>query len=149
QRNVWRGVIGDFRQDLKKNEVLTWWNVSSCSSSVDIIKDFLSSETKSTLFLIEAINGKDISLYTNYADEEEILLAPGVQLRIVAHAMNLPGGLNVVHLAEINDDDQHSTMLTAVSERSESSQVEQSKGVTLVLKKMRSAPQHSRKSTLF
>ncbi len=104
-RNIWRGVLGDVCQDLKKNEELTWWNVSSCSLSVDVIKDYLSSETHSTLFLIEAVHGKDISRYTNYPDEDEVLLAPGIQLRVIASATDLPGGLNVVHLAEVNDSD--------------------------------------------
>nr|ACD54748.1 ADP-ribosyltransferase 1-like protein [Adineta vaga] len=117
QRNIWRGVIGDIGKDLKKNELLTWWNVSSCSLSVDVIKDFLSSETSSTLFLIEAVHGKDISLYTNYPDEEEILLAPGIQLRVIANAVNLPGGLNVIHLAEVNDDNHQNEVLTNSTEK--------------------------------
>jgi hypothetical protein len=103
--NIWRGVLGDICQDLKKNEDLIWWNVSSCSLSVDVIKDYLSPETHSTLFLIEAVHGKDISRYTNYPDEDEVLLGPGIQLRVKSNATDLPGGLNVVHLAEVNDDD--------------------------------------------
>ena len=104
RRNVWRGVVGDIGRDLKKNEELTWWNISSCSLSVDIIKDFLSTETQSTMFLIEAAHGKDISCYSNYANEDEILLAPGTQLRVIAIAMDLPGRFNVVHLTEVSDE---------------------------------------------
>jgi len=103
-RNIWRGVLGDIGQNLKKNEELTWWNVSSCSLSIDVIKDFLSTDAHSTLFLIEAVHGKDISRYTNYPDEDEVLLGPGIQLRVISNALDLPGGLNVVHLAEVHDD---------------------------------------------
>ncbi|CAF1441695.1 unnamed protein product [Adineta steineri] len=104
-KNVWRGVVGDIGHDLKKNDKLTWWNVSSCSLSLDVIKDYLSTEIRSTLFLIEAKQAKDISRYTNYPDESEVLLGPGIQLRVVANAMNLSNGLNIIHLAEIVDDD--------------------------------------------
>ena len=91
RRNIWRGVIGDIGHDLKKNEELTWWNVSSCSLSVDVIKDFLSFQNRSTLFLIEAVHGKDISRYTNYPNENEVLLGPGVQMRVVADALDHAG----------------------------------------------------------
>jgi hypothetical protein len=104
RRNIWRGVLGDIGPNIKKNEELTWWGVSSCSLSVDVVKDFLPSETRSTLFLIEAINGKDVSRYTNYPTEDEVLLCPGIQLRVVANALDHPGGLNIVHLAEVSDD---------------------------------------------
>jgi hypothetical protein len=108
RRNIWRGVLGDIGKDFQKNEAFTWWNVSSCSLSVDVIKNFISSDTKSTLFLIEATHGKDISSYTNYPTEDEVLLAPGVQLRVVANALDHPGGLNIVHLLEVTDgDDEH------------------------------------------
>jgi hypothetical protein len=115
RRNVWRGVLGDIDQDIKKNEELTWWNISSCSLSVDVVKGFLSSETKSTLFLIEAVHGKNISRYTNYPDEDEVLLGPGIHLRVVANAFNHPGGLKILHLVEVSDDDEEqlsSTMVT-------------------------------------
>ncbi|CAF0843851.1 unnamed protein product [Adineta steineri] len=100
-RNIWRGVVGDIGHELKKNEELTWWNISSCSLSIDVIKDYLSTTDRSTLFLIEAVHGKDISHYTNYPGEDEILLGPGIQLRVVDNVTDLPGGLNIIHLAEV------------------------------------------------
>jgi len=102
--SIWRGVPGDIGKDFKKNQELTWWSVTSCSLSVDIIKDFLASETTSTLFMIEAVHGKDISGYTNYSIEDEVLLCPGIQLRVAANPLNHAGGLYLVHLIEIYDD---------------------------------------------
>ncbi len=113
RKNIWRGVIGDIGKNLKKNEKLTWWTVTSCSLSIDVIKEFLASQTKSTLFLIEAVNGKYIADYTNYPNEDEVLLAPGTELRVVANVLDHPGGLNIVHLAEITEDNDkqfHSTI---------------------------------------
>ncbi len=43
----WRGVNGDISKNFKKNQELTWWGVSSCSTSVDVIKHFV--DTNATL----------------------------------------------------------------------------------------------------
>jgi hypothetical protein len=102
--SIWRGVRSDIGKDFKKNQELTWWTVTSCSWSVDVIKDFLASETTSTLFMIEVENGKHISGYTNYPNEDEVLLSPGIQLRVAANPLNHAGGLCLVHLIEMCDD---------------------------------------------
>jgi hypothetical protein len=110
RRNIWRGVVGDIGMKLKKNEELTWWSVTSCSLSMDVIKDFLAFEKTSTLFLIEAVNGKCLSGYTNYLNEDEVLLAPGTQLRVMANTLNHPAGLSIVHLMEVSEDQLASPM---------------------------------------
>ncbi|CAF3836281.1 unnamed protein product [Rotaria sp. Silwood1] len=114
--NIWRGVVGDIGNNLKKNEKLTWWTITSCSLSIDVIKDFLASETRSTIFLIEAVHGKCVSGYTNYPSEDEVLLTPGTELRVVANVLNHPGGLNIVHLVEESEDsgEQLSSAMTAM-----------------------------------
>ena len=104
--SIWRGVHGDIGKDLRKNQDLTWWSVTSCSLSVDTIKEFLASEAASTLFMIEVANGKDISAYTNYPSEDEVLLRPGIQLRVVANPLNLADGIYLVHLIEVCDDNK-------------------------------------------
>jgi hypothetical protein len=104
--SVWRGVHGDIGKILKKNQELTWWGVTSCSLSVDIIKDFLAAETTSTVFMIETAHGKNISGYTNYSTEDEVLLSPGIHLRVAANPFTHPGGLNLVHLIEVCDDNE-------------------------------------------
>jgi hypothetical protein len=115
--SIWRGVHGDIGKDLKKNQEFTWWGVTSCSLSVDIIKDFLASEKTSTLFMIEVVHGKDISGYSNYSTEDEVLLSPGIQLRVAANPLNLAGGLYLVHLIEMCDDsdEQLSSSMTAMN----------------------------------
>ncbi|CAF1298103.1 unnamed protein product [Didymodactylos carnosus] len=51
---VWRGIRKDVTKNFKKNDVVTWWSVNSCSAPINIIKNFL--DLHSTLFLIECIN---------------------------------------------------------------------------------------------
>ncbi|CAF1022952.1 unnamed protein product [Adineta steineri] len=80
--SVWRGIPLDIGKNFTKDQVLTWWTVNSCSSSVKVIKNFLGNNKSSTLFLIEIINGKKVSGYTVYQDEDEIILKIGTQFRV-------------------------------------------------------------------
>jgi hypothetical protein len=99
--NVWRGVTRDIARNYKKDDEFTWWSISSCSTSVNVINDFLG--PNSTLFLIEAVNGKAISSYTNYQGENEVILCPGTRFRVVTDALDRPP-LHLVHLREVSDD---------------------------------------------
>jgi hypothetical protein len=102
---IWRGLDGDFSEQYKKDQVFTWWSVSSCSVSITVVQDFLGPNKNATLLMIEAKNAKDISGYTHFSDEEEVILKPGTQLRVKDNALRYSGGLNVIHLVEINDDE--------------------------------------------
>ncbi|CAF1016231.1 unnamed protein product [Rotaria sordida] len=101
RKNLWRGVATDIAKNFKKGDEFTWWTISSCSTSVNMIKDFLGSS--STLFLIEAVNGKDISRYTNYSSESEVILCPGTRLRVISDPLDQPY-MHIVHLQENNDE---------------------------------------------
>ena len=92
-------------KDFTKNQLFTWWSVNSCSSSVNVIKNFLGNDQSSTLFLIEAINGKKVSGYTEYENEDEVILRMGTQFRVKSDALDHPNGSHVVHLIEIDDSD--------------------------------------------
>ena len=76
-----------------------------------MIKDFL--DVNSTLFLIEAANGKDVASFTNYPNEDEVVLGPGTRLRVVGSALEHAGGLHVVHLREVSDKNDEPASETA------------------------------------
>ena len=97
---IWRGVPIDIGKNYSENQTITWWSVNSCSSSVNVIKDFLRTEQHSTLFLIEALNGVKISGYTEYENENEVILRIGTQFRVKSNALDHPNGSHVVHLIE-------------------------------------------------
>ncbi|CAF1281789.1 unnamed protein product [Adineta steineri] len=105
EKNLWRGVSRDETRNFKKGDEFTWWTISSCSTSVNIIKDFL--ESNSTLFLIEALNGKDVSSYTSYPKENEVILCPGTRFCVVSDPLDQPP-MHLIHLQEITDDDEGS-----------------------------------------
>ena len=102
---LWRGVPLDIGKNFSKNQLVTWWSINSCSSSVNVIKTFLMTKQDCTLFLIEAKNGKKVSGYTVYENEEEVILTIGTQLRVKSNSLEHASGLHVVHLIEIDDDD--------------------------------------------
>jgi hypothetical protein len=102
---VWRGVNQDITALFKKGQKKTWWSVTSCSRSVDVISAFLGDSPQSTLFNIECSSGKVIAGYTSFPSEDEIILMPGTMFEVVADPLHHKGGLNIIHLREINDDD--------------------------------------------
>ena len=102
---VWRGVNKDVSKIFKKGQRLTWWSVSSCSASVNVISAFLDKAPQSTLFNIECSSGKSIAPYTCYPTEDEIILMPGTTFEVVADPLHHHGGLHFIHLKEISDDD--------------------------------------------
>ncbi|CAF1162839.1 unnamed protein product [Adineta steineri] len=99
---IWRGVSHDISHDYKKNDELTWWSITSCSLAVEVVEDFLNSKKNATLFMIEAVNAKNIAGYTLFPTEEEAILPMGTKLRVRSNAMK-HGNLRVIHLVEITD----------------------------------------------
>ena len=110
---VWRGVSFDIGKNFTQNQLVTWWSISSCSSSLDVITKFLDNNKNSTLFLIEARNGKKVSGHTEYKNEDEIILRMGTQLRVISSVLDYPNGLHATYLIEIDDNDDEPLTSTA------------------------------------
>jgi hypothetical protein len=102
---MWRGVPNDISDQFKNGQVVTWWSISSCSQSLHVIKDFLDSGSNSTLLMIEAINARDVSSYSYYPNEDEVLLGLGTELRMKGGTLQHHGGLNIIQLVQLRDDD--------------------------------------------
>ena len=102
--NMWRCISGNVKGKFKKDQAFTWWSVSSCSTSLNVVQNFLGSTNNSTLFMIEAVKGRDITGYTAFPNEHEVLLGIGTELRVKDDGLQHKGGLSVVHLVEISED---------------------------------------------
>ncbi|CAF1111302.1 unnamed protein product [Adineta steineri] len=102
QRTVFRGVKSDMRKYYTKAETVVWWGFSSCTATLDVLKNdqFLGSTGTRTFFTIECINGKDIQQHSQYKSEDEVLLPPGRQLKVVS-CLELSSDLYMIHLREI------------------------------------------------
>ncbi|CAF3946251.1 unnamed protein product [Rotaria sp. Silwood1] len=90
---VWRGIPFDIGKNFTKDQMLTWWSVSSCSLSVGI----------------------QISGYTGYENEDEIILRMGSRFRVKSNPLDLSYGPLVVHLIEI-DDNNDQTLISVMNE---------------------------------
>jgi hypothetical protein len=104
---VWRGVNKDVTQSFKKGQKITWCSISSCSTSVNVISSFLGTAPQGTLFNIQCSTGKSIAEYTCYPSEDEVILMPGTTFKVVSNPLYHHGGLYIVHLEEITDDNNN------------------------------------------
>jgi hypothetical protein len=102
---VWRGVSRDIGKKFAENQLVTWWSFNSCSSSVHVIENFLGTGNNATLFSIEAVNGKRVSGYTQYENEDEVILRMGSEFRVNGKPLALTNGSHIVHLIEVVDHD--------------------------------------------
>ncbi|CAM4775209.1 unnamed protein product [Rotaria magnacalcarata] len=98
---VWRGVPLDIGKNFIKDQIVTWWSINSCSSSPKVIKTFLGKSQKSTLFLVEAINGKNVSGYTEFENEDEVILRIGTKFRVQGDPLFQSNGSYIVHLIAV------------------------------------------------
>lgn len=99
---IWRGVREDIHDRYKKDEHITWWSFSSCTTSLSILQkpEFVGTSDKYTLFLIECFNGKKIQLHSCYPKEEEVLLLPGTYLKVVGR-FNIGPNKYIIHVREM------------------------------------------------
>ena len=97
--SLWRGVNYDATTNFVDDDVYTWWGVSSCSRSVNIVQRFMGDS--GTLFNIETAHGKDISMFSVVPAEEEVILMPATRVRAKSEAAHFFDRLFIVHLEEI------------------------------------------------
>ena len=112
EANLWRGIGADITQNYRKDMQLTWWNFTSCSSSLAAVESFLGSESPSTLLMVEAKHGKSVSKYSSFPKEYEIILSMGSRVCVSDNPLQTER-LNVIHLKEVHDehpDDVSSTL---------------------------------------
>jgi len=75
-----------------------WWSINSCSPDISVIRQYL--DNSSTLFAIDVSQRKNISEYSTFQAEKEIVLMPGTRVRAKAHSLNFEGRFFLVHLEE-------------------------------------------------
>jgi hypothetical protein len=100
RRFLFRGIKLDLHEDYLENKIVTWWGFSSCAMKVDVLDRFLGTTGARTMFAIDCNSGKDISCFSNYPDEKEVLLLPETQFKVVS-SLNQGNGLYTIQLEEI------------------------------------------------
>eukprot|EP00931_Biecheleriopsis_adriatica_P045323 TRINITY_DN25975_c0_g1_i3.p1 TRINITY_DN25975_c0_g1~~TRINITY_DN25975_c0_g1_i3.p1 ORF type:complete len:696 (+),score=220.31 TRINITY_DN25975_c0_g1_i3:51-2138(+) len=85
KRTLWRGIGVDLYDKYKEGSTITWWGVSSCTSDMQVAKNFMNGcGGKCTLLTIKTKTAADISDITFFGHEKESLLAPGTQLKVMS-----------------------------------------------------------------
>ncbi|CAF0902676.1 unnamed protein product [Adineta steineri] len=99
---VWRGVREDLSAIYPKGKEFAWWAFSSCSASIDVLEspNYLGKSGTRTIFSIQTNRGKLIRAHSYFDNEDEILLPPGIYLKVVG-CLNPATDLHIIHLQEI------------------------------------------------
>jgi hypothetical protein len=100
RKTVWRGVAGDVRSAFVENDVQSWWSVNSCSMALNVVELYLG-ET-GTVFAIDTIHPKDISKFSVFLDEQEVVLMPGSRVRAKCKPLTFKNCFFLVSLEEEN-----------------------------------------------
>ena len=87
---VWRGTSERINFIPADYAIQTWWAITSTSKNLKFIEPFLG-ET-GTLYAIETINGKDVSQYSAFPNEQEVILMPGTRIYLKSEPLQVNNG---------------------------------------------------------
>jgi hypothetical protein len=85
--SLWRGVNADISKNYKKGKKYIWWGFSSCTTDMEIMRQFLENDNYSSSskvifnihFISHSVNIQDFSLFKQ---ECEVLLLPARYLEV-------------------------------------------------------------------
>ncbi|CAF0913408.1 unnamed protein product [Adineta ricciae] len=85
-QTVFRGVKLDLHGEYSRGDLIIWWGFTSCTSTINVLQSnkFLGKKGERTQFIIECINGKNISKHSYFKSENEILLMPGTCFQVIS-----------------------------------------------------------------
>jgi hypothetical protein len=116
-RFVYRGIKGDMRKDYPEGSTVFWSGFSSCTSTMDVLNNeqFLGSKGTRTFFTIECTSGKDIRQHSYHPIEDEILLPPGREFKVVS-SLKQSGDLYMIQLKEVEPKYPHIEPVSKVNQ---------------------------------
>ena len=96
---VWRGSTNALvAQQYRKGTVVTWSAFSSTLPNEHTAKKFAGKD--GLLFRIEAFSAKDISLFSVFPEDSEVIFPPNSELFVVQDARRMPDGFLQVDLVQ-------------------------------------------------
>ncbi|CAF0880462.1 unnamed protein product [Adineta ricciae] len=90
----------DLSKEFTKDKTFIWWLFSSCISTIEVIKHFLGDKGPRTIINVETCSAKDISRHSFHTTENEILLYPARQLKVIS-SIDFGSQLHIVQLQEV------------------------------------------------
>ncbi|CAF1417801.1 unnamed protein product [Adineta ricciae] len=97
-KTIWRGVGGNVSMVFRDGDVHIWWSVNSCSTDLRVVKQYL--DDMGTLFAIDPVHGKDISEFSYFPEEHEVILMPGTHVRVKTALDNSENRFAIIQLEE-------------------------------------------------
>lgn len=94
---LYRGIDKDLTISYGTRSKVIWWSISSCSSDRDIAEGFANC---GTLFHVRTTTAVPIMDYSACGDEDEYILAPGTQLKVMK-VVRRGKGLSEIFLEEM------------------------------------------------
>eukprot|EP00037_Helgoeca_nana_P011823 m.106304 g.106304 ORF g.106304 m.106304 type:complete len:607 (-) comp21083_c0_seq1:119-1939(-) len=97
-RGVGLDLVGEHPEDYEADETMVWWAYSSTTSNIAVLSNpmFLGSSGNRTIFQIHTAAAVDVSAFSAVKSEAELLLSPGVALRITGILPKSADGLTIV-----------------------------------------------------
>jgi len=113
---VYRGVICDLSDYYPENRQFVWWSFSSCTKCLKVLESklFLGKKGSGTLFIIECFSGKEIHEYSQFQQEDEVLLISARQFIVISRLNHRPN-LWIIHVKEIEPPFPFLTMDSSIS----------------------------------
>ncbi|CAF1083742.1 unnamed protein product [Adineta steineri] len=107
---IYRGIQLELETDYEKYQVGSepiWWGFSSCSTDRTIgeKREFMGENGRQILFVIDCINGVDISRHSYFRKENEVLLLPGTTVKVIRHKKKQEQ--RIIYLKEIVSSEIH------------------------------------------
>jgi hypothetical protein len=103
RRSVYRGIKKDLSKEYPDGKIFMWRGLCLCTSSIEILEkeQFLGKTGLRTIFEIDCDSGKDITNHSYYKSEQEILLLPARQFKVIA-CLQPKSNLHIIQLKEIS-----------------------------------------------
>jgi hypothetical protein len=105
-RIVYRGIKMDVGDEFPNGKTFIWWAFSSCSSTIEVLEQFLGQTGHRTIFNIECDSAKDMTQHSFYERENEVLMYPARQFQVVS-SFNSGNQLRIIHLKEMQPPFPH------------------------------------------
>ena len=101
KQHVYRGVKLDLSEQYQLDKTVIWWGFSSCTTSINVLQaeSFLGRTGTRTFFTIDCHSGKDIRNHSYYPKEDEILLLPATQFKVIG-SLDAGNGFHTIQLKE-------------------------------------------------
>jgi len=98
---LWRGVEKNISSNYVKGKKIIWWGFSSCTKNMQALDSFLGKDgSERTLFAIQVDSGIDITNFSAFPKEEEVLLFPCITFEI-QNVYSPSKGLYIIQMKEI------------------------------------------------